>query len=385
LPLISSSIFCLFLGRVSTLNLSDADTSTAKPLRTSPLWENWLDGQDLGHLKSPPTAPNPHLIFQKYIDLAKIIHDILCLGWEACQNTKSGSKHWDRIVLNAISARLWNWHDGLPGDFRWNRWGSNVDDVHLSLASMHMLYHTAMITLHRPFLKGGTECESISQSPPPSHNTDSGDLCDASSDVIVSILRRFNAQHSLFKAPMLFVHGTIIAIDATIATTRCLAAEISTMEGTLLPALDSALTQLSHASPIATEAKLGLRKFIQRKRLEQQSCAMFPPVIPDLYIDSPLLEEQSLGYNISSLQSAEPQTPEEDFPAIFQWNHLQDADRDVWDAFGNTDNCSPLWINPQGYMSCSNGIGDFVDHRPAVGYESDHLHNGAMPRYTEYQ
>jgi hypothetical protein len=202
---------------------------------------------------------------------------------------------------------------------------------------------------------------------------------------MLSIIRRFNAQHGLSKAPLLFVHGIIIAIDATIATTCYQTAEVTTMKGTILEALDGALAQLAHASSIASEARDGLRRFFDGERLKNQVAETSPAIAYNLYADATILEQQNVEFTLSNFQPTEPHLPEREFSAIFEWNHFQDMDRNFWDGSGSTNSCFPSWSNVQCAPSLGNGDGGFVDNHPAVGYERNASHTGALHTYTGHQ
>lgn len=111
----------------------NTDTSS---LSTSHLWDSWLDKQGLNHLRCLNVSLSSSLIFQKYMELTKIIQDVVSPASSPVQSTRLTSTHWKEVALNALTARFWNWHDSLPGALRWNRWGSNLDEVEVNLAAM---------------------------------------------------------------------------------------------------------------------------------------------------------------------------------------------------------------------------------------------------------
>jgi hypothetical protein len=97
-----------------------------------------------------------------------------------------------------------------------------------------------------------------------------------SADIIVSILRRFKAQHSLRNCPLLFVYASIRAIDATLLTARYQDGGTPVVTDTNLLALDAALAELSHAWALAGQARKGLQDLLNKRhaqRYEAQSTA----------------------------------------------------------------------------------------------------------------
>jgi len=97
-------------------------------------------------------------------------------------------------------------------------------------------------------------------------------LCDASVEMIVAILRRFGAQHSLQNAPFVFVHGAIIAADAARSLSSWRRADGGSENNsripdteTVLPILESMLVDLSSAWSIAQDACNELRMIMDRR------------------------------------------------------------------------------------------------------------------------
>jgi hypothetical protein len=210
------------------------------------------------------------------MELAKFVQDMLCRPDSSKVKSANGLHGWTEVSFNGLNARLWSWHDSLPGEIRWNRWASKSDPLHLSIASLQfvvmsrylvarahifnsMMYHVIRISLNRPFLR--VEDRDAQVSTTANISSDAFKICDISADTIVSILHRFKSQQSLKCVPIIFAHGAIMATDVVLATlphSRTLEAT----RNTILPALDAALVELSYAWSIATDARQGLQRFL---------------------------------------------------------------------------------------------------------------------------
>jgi hypothetical protein len=130
------------------------------------------------------------------------------------------------------------------------------------LTTKSMLYHTALISLNRPFL-AFSQGDAGSLSPALAKIvSDATSICEASADTILSILNRFKAQHGLRVAPLLFVHGTIVAIDATLSVAKLDVASPPVIDDTALAALDAALEDMSSTWEIAGHARRGLHNLL---------------------------------------------------------------------------------------------------------------------------
>lgn len=91
-------------------------------------------------------------------------------------------------------------------------------------------------------------------------------------DAILSILRRFKAQHSLRTTPLIFAHGTILAAAAASATH--LPEDLS-----FIFAFHNALEELSHTWMIAGQARQGLQSLLEEEKVgfEQSVLTVSPP------------------------------------------------------------------------------------------------------------
>jgi len=92
---------------------------------------------------SPPfdTLSEPNLILTYQDELCHIINDMMVKPhplWGAAI-TFSDDLRWEELVVGEINTRLLGWHNALPGELRWNRWGSCFDIIHPSITALRYL------------------------------------------------------------------------------------------------------------------------------------------------------------------------------------------------------------------------------------------------------
>lgn len=125
-----------------------------------------------------------------------------------------------------------------------------------------MLYHTTIITLNKSFITR-YKCNGSSSQPPLHSISEAFKLCDASIEMVASILRRFGAHYTYQNAPLLLVHGAIVAADATLAMSSWPVTMFSNKDR-MLPIFETALAELSSAWSIAGVAHDRLRTMMSQ-------------------------------------------------------------------------------------------------------------------------
>ncbi|KAL3428519.1 transcription factor [Phlyctema vagabunda] len=193
-------------------------------------------------LTSIAMSPAPFSVIEKQYELARIIDDLMAST--RCKRAEHPS--WQSV--ERLNVRLCAWHESLPTQLRWNRWTSSLDDIDLGVAGLHMLYHTTRISLNRSFLRSKKASAWVEASQ---------NLCSASVELVVSILQRYRAQHSLRRAPLIFVHGTIIAADVLLRTSP---SGLPVLDRGCLSVLEDALAQLAYSWDLARLAHEGMAK-----------------------------------------------------------------------------------------------------------------------------
>jgi hypothetical protein len=136
----------LHFGRPPALYPHEADVRNTIRIPYPPEWESLLDTYI-----SPGTSATAYedsialvasLVHQ--IELSKILHEMVVDVFE--NRHQNGSV----AVTNAqrVHVSLTKWLSRLPGRLHWNQW--TVVPVPSFVLHLHMLFHTAMIILHRP-------------------------------------------------------------------------------------------------------------------------------------------------------------------------------------------------------------------------------------------
>ena len=155
-----------------------------------------------------------------------------------------------------------------------------------------MLYHTVRISLHLPRIARPQRGTLSLQQPellPEAFN-----ICDSSIETIIGIIRRFEAQHTLQKAPLIFVHGVILAADALLklAFHRSPGDQAHLLLGdSPLTTFNAALTGLSSAWEIANDVGHQLQSFItQLSHSVPVSALPSPPEFPSNFYTLPLTD-----------------------------------------------------------------------------------------------
>jgi hypothetical protein len=196
---------------------------------------------------------------------------------------KKSSQRWTEVSINELNTRFWRWLNTLPASCRWNRWGSNMEPVYLNIAALQfvsllvpefltlttksMLYHTALISLNRPFL-ASSQGDTGGLSPALAKIvSDATSICEASADTVLSILNRFKAQHGLRVAPLSFVHGAVMAVEATLGVVKLDVDSLPVTDDSALPALKAALEDMSCTWEIAGHARKGLQSLFANRQL----------------------------------------------------------------------------------------------------------------------
>ncbi|KIW91502.1 uncharacterized protein Z519_07468 [Cladophialophora bantiana CBS 173.52] len=255
---ISDKMLSLFFGRPSAMNRAGNDFDMKM--------SNWSNSNDAEILEHRQMAS---MLIPNTAGLARIIEDIQAEVFNSDHISRHAAGCGVDALYHKFNARLWNWHDSLPGEMRWNRWSSKEEDADPSLALLHILFHTARISLNRPLIsQKGMKSPSAQI---PKIVSDALGICKDSVDTIVQIIRRFRTWHTLRTASFAFVHGAIMAIDAAIIIISCSETDNALsmkMNADPLSTLDTALNDLSHTWAIAQDARSRLHEIINASQLD---------------------------------------------------------------------------------------------------------------------
>ncbi|KAI1083869.1 fungal-specific transcription factor domain-containing protein [Whalleya microplaca] len=143
------------------------------------------------------------------VELMKIVHNMITDLFENRRNNV------DSAVLAAtvqrIHVSLNKWLTTLPGKLHWNQWSHG--QVQPFVLHLHMLFHTAMIILHRPprhlFTKPGIA------------TSEDVEFCYESLQAMLKLLRSFSRFYNYAVLPLNFIH-TLSVTAGTILMKRFL-------------------------------------------------------------------------------------------------------------------------------------------------------------------
>lgn len=196
-----------------------------------------------------------------------------------------------------------------------------------------MLYHISQISLNLPFLLDSQPSwESSQASNLPKLVSDAVDICGASVDIVISILRRFRSQYTLTKVPLNLVHGGIIAADAILAMMDFCDGE---RRGSLvkdLYVLDDALLEMSYSWNIATTVRTGLKNLLAEKTSSQATItglSSAPPKQPTTFDLEAFAYQPFTPLSLGS--EDEIQFSGLAFPEIFSAGVSDASSSDMWD------------------------------------------------------
>ncbi|OAG39036.1 hypothetical protein AYO21_06756 [Fonsecaea monophora] len=393
---ISDKFFSLFFGR-APMNEDHSFVSevpTLDPLNTSSSWDqansldeaasvsllqqkvdqhrknNFDDDRDQSHAST--------LLLTKQAELGNIIKDIQ-LQVHCKRKLHLLSEYCLQALYNKLNARLWSWYDSLPGDMRWSRWSSNLEEVEPSLANLHMIYHTARISLNRSLISADVHGTSSEYS---KLVFDAFEACNGSVETIVGIFRRFSAQHTLKNAPLSFVHGAVTASEASLAMAACSRKGRHTqlsIQDTCLSAIDAALADMAHAWEMANNARHGLREGLSRWGVsfdtDEHSTAASSPqgttttnspnffylqntdttsnVVTTTYYMQPGLPKPNDIWGAPPLDLELLAQTDIDAGLTTMFHHPDDSDSNFWNSVIGSDNGTPSSTSPSSSSSGS--------------------------------
>lgn len=322
----------LVLGRLPAVAKQVPFMECKEAERMDSIWHIWLEQNGLSDLGEPEMLTDPTSPAEKQMELCKIIHDMLVprdfLRGGSAQHP--ATQRWTEVAVNELNTRLWGWHSTLPGELRWNRWGSCSDTIMPGIAALHMLYNSSQISLNLPFLDSQPLWERAHVNTRSKLVADAVDICEASIDTILSILRRFRSQYTLTKAPFGLVQGAIIAADAIFAMMHFCDGEKRDSLIQDLYVLDDALLEMSYSWNIAAIARSGLRNL-----LAETTSSKLAISDQSLVVDESLFAlDISVSQRLAALsQESEDgiQLAELDFPRMFSGGVGNAFNVDIWD------------------------------------------------------
>ncbi|KAJ5266729.1 fungal-specific transcription factor domain-containing protein [Penicillium angulare] len=257
---VADKIISLFFGR--PIMLHDTDTAVDPPnfkRTTTPT-------EELRDLRTPDSIPssieyeiNNPSAFVQLVELARIIESVITLVFSP-KMIKSPRKKLvtSRIAsVEALNLQLFRWHSSIPEDLTWNRWTPNAQKMSPQIATMHALYHSTLISLNRHFIR---------PTPGFARRSQSREICIASAESILAIIRQYKTNHSLENAPLTLVYSTVMAATAVsfaLDGTTHNQNQMPPERETYIKSLRKALTDFSAVYRVAADASARLEEKLE--------------------------------------------------------------------------------------------------------------------------
>ncbi|KAH8652034.1 fungal-specific transcription factor domain-containing protein [Xylariales sp. PMI_506] len=146
-------------------------------------------------------------VFVHIVELSKIIESVMTLIF----STKMIKTPRKELVMGRVAnveelnVRLFRWQSSIPEDLAWNQWTPTTQKLLPQAAIMHTLYHSTMISLNRHFIR---------PTPGFARRSQSREICIASAESIMAMIRQYRGQHTLANAPLTLVYSAIMAATA---------------------------------------------------------------------------------------------------------------------------------------------------------------------------
>ncbi|KAF2995276.1 hypothetical protein E8E14_000193 [Neopestalotiopsis sp. 37M] len=183
----------LFFGRPPALHTYESDVRSPVRLPYPPNWKSLLDSCGI-HDNSVQDGVIHVEAFVHQAELSKIIHRMIT---ELFENRRSNPD--DAVVIaivQQLNVALNRWLMALPSRLHWNQW--SLGQIPASVIHLHLLFHTAMITLHRP--------PSNLWGKPGMSTTDDVDICYESVTAILRLIRSYTKYYELCFLPLDFAY-----------------------------------------------------------------------------------------------------------------------------------------------------------------------------------
>lgn len=194
----------LYFGRPPALYPHEADVRNTIRIPYPPEWESLLDTYISRGTSSTAFEDSPTVVgaITHQVELAKILHTMIVDVFE-------DRRRHPRCPASAAAAAqqvhtaLVRWLGQLPQKLHWNQW--TVGQVPPYVLHLHMLFHTAMIILHRP-PRQHLDDESVARS-------EGVEVCYQSLAAILRLLKSYGRYYRFETLPLDFVHTLSAAAE----------------------------------------------------------------------------------------------------------------------------------------------------------------------------
>ncbi|KAH6686206.1 fungal-specific transcription factor domain-containing protein [Plectosphaerella plurivora] len=194
----------LYFGRPPALYPHEADVRNTIRIPYPPEWESLLDTYISRGTSSTAFEDSPAVVgaIVHQVELAKILHTMIV---DVFENRRRHPRCPASAAATAqqVHTALVRWLGQLPQKLHWNQW--TVGQVPPYVLHLHMLFHTAMIILHRP-PRQHLDDEAVARG-------EGVEVCYQSLEAILRLLKSFGRYHRFETLPLDFVHTLSAAAE----------------------------------------------------------------------------------------------------------------------------------------------------------------------------
>lgn len=236
----------LYFGRPPALYPGQSDVHDTIRIPYPPEWEALLNTYIMKGTSETAYEDGMALVaaFIHQAELCKILHRMIT---EVFENRNVEAE--ETVLANSINdihVALTKWSADLPAKLHWNQW--SVGPIPSLVLHLHMLYHTAMIILHRP-------PRSLFRDPKIATSQDV-QICYESLEAIIKLLRIYSRNYQYSHLPFTFVHilasaASIILMKRYIESSSWDAVDVAKPLGLVLDALEN----VSQTWPCANQVR----------------------------------------------------------------------------------------------------------------------------------
>ncbi|KAA8904874.1 fungal-specific transcription factor domain-containing protein, partial [Sphaerosporella brunnea] len=254
----------LYFGRPPALSPRESDVRETKRIQypecwlaTSSILEPALIKDLFSGKKTPQDEDGAALVGTLLcsIDLTKIVHKMLTNVFEI-RDQKPDEASLGATVTE-IHLELTSWLSNLPKKVHWNEWRNDVEPYTLVL---HMMYHTALIVLHRPPL-------TLQYTRTPVATADF-DICWASVTAIIKLIKQYVRGNEYLYLPMTFIHTATAAASIILLKRHTVQEDTDEEASKFLHVILDALDGCSATWSTATQAKQTILMADEEARLK---------------------------------------------------------------------------------------------------------------------
>ncbi|KAI8372156.1 fungal-specific transcription factor domain-containing protein [Blakeslea trispora] len=313
-------------GRASTFEERDCDVPF-------PSIDDDDEDPNLGDSKAPPFSVSLLESFTNLIKICDILGHILKNIYYVRSLQCAGVRQVD-AVLTTWNKKLHQWYDQLPDSLQIKKDNKHQTLPSTAICQLHMIYHTTVILLHRPFIPGPSQSLIPTLMPCAS-------ICSAAADAILSITDAMMAEDKLryvmnycvyyiFTSGIIFI-GTACpkkkddpallssdnrSLEAKLKLRQCMLA-LDKIEATWLTASKNCqiLAELSGFRDIDFQVSEQQEKYNHGLWNQPSVQPFFPPQTPSVHLPQQHFDSSS-SHSSSLLRSLSPQSSRTSSPQL---------------------------------------------------------------------